>query len=357
MSEANTDMTVREIPVQRWGAVALSALAIFIVSLSIWEWRLRTLDLRPADFENLKDTWAFERRRLDAADAPPVVILGSSRILFDTRFDEWEALTGVRPLMLAIQGTPPWVHLNDIAVNTDYRGLVLVGVDPDLFFGTWPGLGAGWLQYSKDQTPAQRSGHILHRALDGRLAFLDPEYRLVTLLERLPAPQRLGMCGGPYFDVWKILASRPDREIYLWPRIERDEYLREQARAAWCVQRTRKPETKRIDEVIANTRRDVDLIRARGGEVVFIRAPSTGGYLEAENREMPRAATWDRLIAETNSFGIHFEDYAAMQGLELPEWSHLTEADSRVFTRAYVEELVREMAARGRPIASARRDP
>jgi hypothetical protein len=32
--------------------------------------------------------------------------------------------------------------------------------------------------------------------------------------------------------------------------------------------------------------------------------------------------------------GIHFEDHPEFQGLNLPEWSHLSAADARKFTRA-----------------------
>ena len=30
--------------------------------------------------------------------------------------------------------------------------------------------------------------------------------------------------------------------------------------------------------------------------------------------------------------GVHFEDHAGMQGLDLPEWSHLSAADARRYT-------------------------
>ena len=77
-------------------------------------------------------------------------------------------------------------------------------------------------------------------------------------------------------------------------------------------------------------------IRARGGDVVFIRSPSAGLYYEHELRAIPRATTWDKLLAETGAFGIHFEDYPEMRNLEVPEWSHLSRASATRFTRAYV---------------------
>ncbi len=54
---------------------------------------------------------------------------------------------------------------------------------------------------------------------------------------------------------------------------------------------------------------------------------------------MPRAKIWDRLLRDTHSFGIYFEDYPQMQALIPAEESHLTAADQKTFTRAYVSVL------------------
>ena len=73
--------------------------------------------------------------------------------------------------------------------------------------------------------------------------------------------------------------------------------------------------------------------------MVFIRPPSAGTYYEREQANLPRAKTWDRLLHEADVFGIHFEDYPDMQGLDLPEMSHLTREDAERYTRAYVGVL------------------
>jgi hypothetical protein len=73
---------------------------------------------------------------------------------------------------------------------------------------------------------------------------------------------------------------------------------------------------------------------ARGVPVVFVRPPSNGDYLAFENRIMPRERSWEPLLAHVGVPGIHFEDHADMQGLELPEWSHLSAADAERYTEA-----------------------
>ena len=70
-----------------------------------------------------------------------------------------------------------------------------------------------------------------------------------------------------------------------------------------------------------------------------MRAPSAGLYYEAEQSGIPRAKTWEQAAARDRQFGVHFEDYAEMQGLEVPEWSHLSAESATRFTRAYVSVL------------------
>jgi hypothetical protein len=148
----------------------------------------------------------------------------------------------------------------------------------------------------------------------------------------------------PYLEVWKLAESFADRQYRMWPRLESDPRLIQHARKVWMSGRPRPPvATEQIARVCEETRLNVQKIRARGGEVVFIRPPSGGDFYERELRNVPRSTTWDRLLEETGAFGIHFEDHPAMQGLEIPEWSHLSGASATRFTRAYVDVLTREM--------------
>ena len=41
-------------------------------------------------------------------------------------------------------------------------------------------------------------------------------------------------------------------------------------------------------------------------------------------------------------FRLHFEDHAALQGLQLPEWSHLAPDDARRYTEALLAIIERD---------------
>ena len=82
-----------------------------------------------------------------------------------------------------------------------------------------------------------------------------------------------------------------------------------------------------------------DCVKRLGGT----RMPSDGRYLEYENTLFPRAETWDALLAATGAPGIHFQDYPELnQDWNLPEWSHLSQADAERFTAALYGVITRD---------------
>lgn len=341
-AQALGEVTVRQIPAARFAAIGWLVLVLVVAAVAAWEWKMRTLGLRAGDLGDSKSQWAVERRKVAAGEHDNVVIIGSSRILFDTDLSAWQEMTGRRPIQLALPGTNPRPHLKDLAENSDFSGLLVVGVTPDIFFTDWPGipLFAGLTDFWKDETPSQRFGNLLWVELQRGLAFLDESYRLGTLIDRsLALTDREGV-RGPQRDVWKLSESLDGRQTTMWPRLETDEFLRDHARWVWGPF-SGEPllEDADVARICEETHRHVEMIRARGGEVVFVRSPSAGLYLESEERGQPRARSWEPLLRTTGAFGIHFEDYPEMRNLDVPEWSHLSKASATRFTRAYVGVL------------------
>jgi hypothetical protein len=194
------------------------------------------------------------------------------------------------------------------------------------------------LDFWQDESPSERVGHQIGLALSGRLAFLDEAYRLAPLIERIDIPDRPDV-RRPYLEVWKLAEHSADRQTRMWPRLITDHRLRDHARLVWGPFDGSGPSPESVTRAIEESKAAVTKIRERGGEVVFVRPPSAGLYYENELHFAPRAKTWDRLLAETGAFGVHFEDYPAMQNLEVPEWSHLSPESATRFTRAYVGVL------------------
>lgn len=336
----------REVPARPWRSILLGGMLLAAALVGCWEsgWRAygATPGLRSSD-----GAWAEQRRRIDAGEGAATVLIGSSRVLFDVQLPVWERLAGERPIQLALEGTSPLPFLEDLADDPAFTGRLLVGVTPGTFFGA-AGRRSDLVAYYHGQGPSQRSGHWLSsRLLEPVFAFLDPDFALATVVRRQAWPARQGLSAR--MDVRKLMMSGPGRNTTLWRKVEVDPAYRDLARRIWA-QRFDRPSPaidtseKRqglIDEQIERAAAAVARLRTRGVPVVFVRPPSSGPYLASENELWPRARTWDRLLQRTGAPGIHFEDHPDLQGLELPEWSHLSAAGAERYTAALLPHVER----------------
>jgi len=328
---------VRDIPQQPWGRImgfVAVALALGITALEV---NARRIGLNPGDLDNSEVAWVKERVRSESAD---VAIVGDSRILFDTDLDRFEALTGKRPVQLAIHGTSALTLLEDAASNENFRGLLIVGLADTMFFQPFDGYG-GYVKRRGDFTsPSGQLGIEIDHMLQRRLAFLDSNYRLSVAAHRLDPDFRPGV-EGPKHDIWKVQEVGENRATSMWPRVEHDLAYRARTRWAWKGFKEKYPYTPQlIAKGQARAVKAVAAIRARGGEVVFVRPPSDIHLRVNEEAQLPKVKGWDALLRNTRTVGVHNDDLPAeVQNLTLPEWSHLNRACATVFTDAYVRRL------------------
>lgn len=180
-------------------------------------------------------------------------------------------------------------------------------------------------------------------------AFVDWDTRLGAIIDRQPLPLRPGMILDRA--VRKISRTRADRQTWLEPRVLADSAYRQLARDIWMdgrdgPSRRPPPGADSVTALIAELARDIAAIRARGGDVAFVRFPSSGRFLEWERREFPRQRYWDRLASELDVVAIHYEDFPALRDYDTPEWSHLAREDAERFTRALVPILMDSLEAR-----------
>jgi hypothetical protein len=328
----------RDIPRQPWGRIMIAVGAVLLAGIAALEVNARAnIGLHAGDLDNSEVAWVEERVRSENA---PVAIVGDSRILFDTDLKRFQALTGVKPIQLAIHGTSALTLLEDAASNERFNGLLLVGMADTMFFQPFDGYG-GYVRRRNDfTTPSGRIGIAIDHALQRRIAFLDSNYRLSVAAHRLDPDFRPGV-EGPKDDIWKIQEVGEERQTWMWDRVQYDPWIQARSRWAWKGFKEKFPFTpKLIAKGQARAKIAVDKIRARGGDVIFIRPPSAPQLRVNEEAQVPKAKGWDVLLRNTRSRGIHFEDLpASVQNLTLPEWSHLSRKCATVFTDAYVRRL------------------
>ena len=328
---------VRDIPARPWARILAVAATLLVIAVGGWEWRMRALGLEAGDLDDGPSFWAEQRRRIDAGGVA-IAILGDSRILFDTDLDRFEALTGVRPVQLAIPGSNALPFLENLADAPNFHGLAIVGIADRSYFRPGAGLGAPALERYRFESPAVRASFLLHRGLSRVLAFLDDNYRLNTLVRQLDEGWRTGARFPVPERLWKLRTVSDDRQSRLWWRVEEDEGVRAHQRAVW-PRFVPAISAASITGMVERTRAAVEKIRARGGEVVFVRPPSAPELRVYEEQTVSRARGWDSLLAHAQVRGVHFDDYPTMQGLVIPEYSHLSQACATVFTDAYVRAI------------------
>ncbi|HEY3521708.1 MAG TPA: hypothetical protein VGK80_11810 [Rhodanobacteraceae bacterium] len=351
----------RDIPDRRWGAIMLAALMMTVSMLGAWEWHWRSFGVQPS-IANSDALWATQRRRIDNGGGDgATVLIGSSRMLFDLQLPVWQKLSGQRPIQLALEGTSPMFALEDLADDPNFRnGRLLVDVVPDIFF-TGFAIRGKVLDYTRKQSPSQRIGQWLSmHFVEPYLAFDDPDYALPTVLARQEWwPVRPGM--HPRKPVRKLLTVvDEDRAAHIWDKLEKDPSYAALAQSIWAQHLAPSPDDptpaqlqKMIGEQIDRASVAVAKLRKRNVQVIFVRTPSGGGYLAAEDKIFPRAKTWDVLLARTGAPGVHFQDYPELQGFWLPEWSHLAARDAVRFTGALYAIIERDVERHATRIAKA----
>ena len=341
----------RDIPAQPWRLVFVVAIALFAVQMAGWEWYWRDFGVRPS-YRNSDGQWAQQRRRIDEGEGGKTVLIGASRMLFDIQLPTWERVGGEKPIQLAMEGTSPVPVLEDLAADPDFTGRVLVDVTPHVFFA-----GQTYrdqlLTYYHKQSPSQRIGDWLSMTfLEPYFAFYDPDFALGTIVQRQAWPVRAGV---PVRRVPRKLVEHDiDRNTYMWSKVETDPDYHALVQEIWRFNFARPvaqilpgmdtPEKKQkaIDAQIEHAAAAITKLRQRGVQVLFLRPPSNGPILAFEDRELPRAMTWDVLLQRTGTRGIHFEDYPELQGYYMPEWSHLSASEAVRFTQALVPIVERE---------------
>jgi hypothetical protein len=130
------------------------------------------------------------------------------------------------------------------------------------------------------------------------------------------------------------------------PRFVEDTSLQNQVTAIWMMfgrMNTTPPASgPTLDSILISVKECTDKIRARGGQVLFVRTPSSGPAKEGEGKGFPREKYWDRLLSFTGCPGIYYGDYPATANFICPEWSHLKPADAVIYTKNLVKILQEE---------------
>jgi len=326
----------------------LLAVTLTVIAAVSWEIHLRHNGVDIA-FDDNRALWAYTRAKVYEPKDRSTVFIGSSRIKFDLDIPTWQQLTGNHAIQLACVGSSPAPVLRDLANDSNFKGKLVIDVTEEIFLSgsSFDDEGPSKrVEYFHKISPTQRASFQVDRVLESMFVFLDQDnYSFNAMLPLLHLPQREGVFPDvvfpPQFDRTSL-----ERQSYMTPKFLSDTSLQNKVKGIWAFFAKVDPEPpikgKKLDSIIQLIKTDVDKIQSRGGEVLFVRTPSSGKVWENESTFFPRVAYWDKLLAATGCKGLYYKDYPAIAQFECPEFSHLSPEQAIVFTKNFIKILKEE---------------
>lgn len=318
----------------------LIAITLSFIALGSWEYHVRS-EGYIAVIDDNKALWAENFSKVKKTSKNDVVFLGSSRVHFDIQLDDWEAETGVRPIMLANDGTTPTPVFLEIVNNTNFNGTIVVGITPPLFFTPnlpqlpfWERASVR-IEHYHNGTYAEYLNYKISIPLENTFAFLNSaeedwndDIDLKTMLAQIKIGNRAANPMPPFYNFAK---TDMNRNITMFEKTKQDTAFANTIKKVWYFYGSGAPPAVK-EPMIELYNEMIPKFEARGGKVIFLRCPSSGGFRYGENKGIPRADFYDEFIKQTNSVGYHFEDYPELNKYICPEDSHLYTPDAKQFT-------------------------
>ncbi len=322
---------------------AILMAAIVLITVVCWEIYLRKQGVDLA-YDDGPALWSHKRCMVYEPMDQATVFIGSSRIKYDLDNPTWERITGDHAIQLAMEGNSPRPILEHLAADENFKGRLIVDVTEGLFFNPSPGRSAevsANIDFFEDLTPAQKASFALNKPLESSLVFLDKDnYSISAMLDQLEVPSRPGVFMMPIFPM-DFGRNSFDRQMYMTDKFVADTTLQNQVKDIWnffrSMNRFAPASGDTLQQIMLAVKADTEKIKARGGQVLFVRTPSSNPMWMGEQMGFPREKYWNALLQITDCQGIHFADYPATANYICPELSHLTPKDAVTYT----EELIR----------------
>jgi hypothetical protein len=327
-----------------WLAIILS-----LIVISWWEFHLRN-NGNKISYDDNEAMWAHYRGKVYEPSDESTVFLGASRIKFDLDIPTWQNITGNHVIQLANVGSDPVPYLMDLADDINFKGNLVVDVTEEIFFSDFSPEDVKTdkkINYYKKITPTQRFSFQVNRFLESQFVFLDEDrFSINSMLDELPVSSRPGVFLDPLFpdDFGKVNFNR---QSYMTPKFIEDTSLQNKVKDNWVflskVMIGPPPSPGKLDSFCNMIKVATDKIKGRGGQVLFLRTPSSGPMLEGEKKGFSKSKYWDKLISVTGCPGIFYADYPGLSNFVCPEWSHLKPADAVIFTKELIKILQKDM--------------
>lgn len=339
-----------------WKPILVGAFLLLFSFVGIMELRLAAKGFRPSvtDSEML---WLHERLRASDLGEHALILIGGSRIQLGMDLDVLRQRTGLEPVQLAIDGSPPLPILDELAHDPNIRGTIIVDYYDYFLKPANPNDRAKlYEEHFKRASHQIRvvdyemiESYLTSRLRNALRSYADGARPLTSLLTRIFVRD-----STPQY-----LVTLPDRSrlanyrllpmpTFYYERVVRNlgQQVDFPTNATYAdVERILK---EKIDQIKPNENSDymrrleyleklVQIIRGRGGKIFFVVMPSSGLVREIERKNYPRNLFWDQFAKQISARTIHFEDFRSLSSFICPDGSHLDYRDRAKFTTELIE--------------------
>lgn len=304
-------------------------LVLSVVLLGAWEgfWRWRGFLPSLTDDSGL---WVQMRRKVKSGDPRAVVLIGASRIQLGLNTTVFTQMTGRTPVQLAINGEVPFILLRHFSQDASFRGTIISDMNEEWVWTEAEAEGrrpTEWINAYETRTWSAEVEQRLRGLTQGLFVFRLPDIAPHHVWKALkagywPAPSYTTMLSDR-----SVLADYTKLDGALIR--QKDETYRTMSHTPpWSPEEYRE-RSRTIGVLVAP-------IVERGGQVIFVRFPTSGVLSELEEQRYPRKDYWDVFAAESRAVTIHFKDYPSLARFHCPDGSHLDYRDAIPFTKALV---------------------
>ncbi|HOO56310.1 MAG TPA: hypothetical protein PLN69_05780 [bacterium] len=304
--------------------IIAAAVVIAILFMTTLELAWRYLGYLPSVPDN--DALWVVRRAKAVQDENVIAIAGSSRLLIgiNTGIMEKE-LPDKRIVQLAMNGSSSIPVFIDLANDERFTGKVICEIQSPWIYSDVSTMEAG---------PLERIEVYRHHSY-----VLGPETAMRLFLQKRLSMMRTEL--SPLKVSRRILARKSQDTVFMRFNGDRS-YDIEFQKLRWAAFFARKGpllDEDRVEAVLNAVKDATAKLRARGGDVVFIRMVSSGEVYENEMINFPREKYWDRFAEIDGLTTIHFRDIPELEHFVCAEGSHLDYVEAEKFTEALMRVL------------------
>jgi hypothetical protein len=245
------------------------------------------------------------------------------------------------PVQLAISASPFMPVFEDLANDPRITGTVIASFSmSDFMRVTTDSLAVQWV----DRYERQRASDVqaFNRDVENTLARAVDA--VLLSVETGARPQQFAFRHST--DYVRTLPDRSQRADY--ESVDREAAYRRRVALYLSGEEPAFVHVPDLDSRFARLEELVQKIRSRGGEVAFVRFPTTRRIWEMDEVQFPTNIYWNALKSRTSAKTVHFAEHDSLAHFDVPDGVHLDYRDAPAFTAA-LAEIVFQGAQGGAP--------